>query len=248
VLAVNRGEVVSGLAQADVVADAVAGRGAFRSFGPQRHIRVMADLFAESVQLIVPRHSPIRSVADLKGKRVSLGHAQSGADVIATAILSAYGVRGVKMRRETYEIGGGLLKEGKLDAFFFLGGAPNILVADMVNRGQARLIPIDGRGRARLIARVKGLSATAIAPGTYRHTPGIATVSCHTLWIVADSAGASEVYALLRALYHPANRALLAAGPSPAQDIKPRTTSGLAPLHPGAARYYREAGLLTPQK
>jgi len=246
VRAVNDGVAASGLAQGNLVADAVAGHGAFQKAGRQTHIRVMADLFPEEMQLLVAVRSPIKTVADLKGKRVSLGNANSGADIIAQQLLTAYGLRNVKVIRETYEISGGLLREGKIDAFFFLGGAPNILIADMVGRGQARLIPIDGPGRAKLIAQVKGLSADIIPPGAYRGTGRLETISCHTLWIVKDTAPADAVHDLVRALYHPGNRPLLEQGPSPAQEIKLGETLSLlsVPLHAGAARFYREAGQL----
>jgi hypothetical protein len=234
------------LAQGNVVADAVAGRGAFQKTGRLTHIRVMADLFPEQMQLLVSVRSPIKSVSDLKGKRVSLGNANSGADLIAEEILAAYGVRKVKVLRETYEISGGLLREGKIDAFFFLGGAPNTLIADMVGRGQARLVAIDGPGRARLIAKVKGLSADIIAPGLYRRTGRVETISCHTLWIVKDTAPAEAVYDLVRALYHPDNRPMLEQGPNPASEIKLGETASLlsVPLHAGAVRFYREVGQL----
>ena len=246
VLAVNAGQAASGLAQGNVVADAVAGRGAFEKAGPQQHIRVMADLFTEQVQLVVPKRSPIKAVADLSGKRVSLGNANSDADVIAEAILKAYGVRHVETVRETYEISGGLMREGKIDAFFFLGGAPALLIADMVNRGQARLVPIDGKGRTKLVASVSGIAADAIAAGAYRGTPRYETVSNHTYWIVQDSAAPGAVYDLVRALYHPGNRAILDQEAVDFGRIRVGDTASLTsvPLHPGAARYYREIGKL----
>ena len=244
VLAGNAGETASGLAQANVVADAVAGRGAFEKVGRQTHIRVIADLFAEAVHLVVPIRSRIRSVADLKGKRVSLGGAQSGANIIAEEILAAYGVRRVKIVRETVEISGGLLREGKIDAFFFLGSAPDVLIADMVGRGQARLIPIDGKGRSRLVAQVQGLTAGALAAGTYRATPRLETVTSRTFWIVRDSAPAQAVYELLRALNHPGNRPLLQTGEAPPIRPVPAVSIASAPLHPGAVRYWRETGAL----
>lgn len=246
VLAVNSGQAASGLAQGNIVADAVAGRGAFEKSGPQTHIRVMADLYTEQVQLVVPLRSPIRSIADLSGRRVSLGGMQSGADVIAEAVLKAFGVRHVKTVREAYETSGGLMREGKLDAFFFLGAVPSLLVADMVNRGQARLVPIDGKGRAKLLATIKGIAADAIPPGTYRGTPRIETVSSHTFWIVRDSAASEAVYDLVRALYHPDNRPLLDEDAGDSGRIRLGDAAGLmsVPLHPGATRYYREIGKL----
>ncbi len=246
VLAVNSGAAASGLAQGNVVADAVAGRGPFRKYGRQTHIRVMADLFPESMQLVVAARSPVNSVDDLRGRRVSLGNSRSGVGVIAAEILSAYGVRGVKLRHETYEASAALLRQGKLDAFFFLGGAPSPLVGDLLAGGQARLVPIDGKGRTRLVARIKGLSADTIAAGAYRGTGRIETISCHTLWIVKDTAPASAVYSLVRALYDPANRDMLAQGPRPAQEIRLGEQISLlsVPWHAGAVRFYREVGQL----
>ncbi len=248
VLAVNAGQAASGLAQGNVVADAVAGRGPFRKYGRQTHIRVMADLFPEDMQLVVAAGSPVKSVADLKGRRISLGNAQSGADVIASEILAAYGVRSAKIRRETYDASAALLRQGKIDAFFFLGGAPVPLISDLIERGQARLVPIDGKGRSRLITRIKGLSADTIPPGAYRGTGRVETISCHTLWIAKDTAPPDAVYALVRALYDPANRDMLAQGPRLAQDIKLGEQISLlsVPWHPGATRFYREAGQLPP--
>lgn len=248
VLAVNSGQAASGLAQAYVIADAVAGRGEFQKAGRQTHVRVMADLFTEQVQLVVPRGSPIRSIADLRGKRVSIGGTNSGADVIAGEILKAYRVRPAKIVRETYETSGGLMREGKLDAFFFLGGAPALLIADMVNRGQAKLVPIDGKGRAKLLAAVQGIAADAVPAGAYQATGRIETVSSRTYWIVRDSAPNEAVYDMVRALYHPGNRALLSQNAMDTGRIRIGDAASLAgvPLHPGAARYYREAGLLKP--
>lgn len=244
VLAVNSGEVASGLAQANVVADAVAGRGPFQKLGKQSRIRVMADLYGETLHLVVAKRSSVRSLAGLRGKRISIGLPRSGTDVIAEKVLSAYGVKSAKIVRLGPEESGGLLREGKIDAFFYLGAAPDILIADMVGRGQARLIPIDGKRRARLIAASPGIKAETIAPGAYRGAPGIETIGSRTLWIVRDSASADTVYGLVRALYHSGNRAMLQAadvapiwpGPSPALTI--------APLHPGAVRYWRSTGHL----
>jgi TRAP transporter TAXI family solute receptor len=246
VLAVEAGQAASGLAQANIVLDAVAGRGAFRKSGPQKHIRVMADLFTEPVQLVVRRGSPVKAVADLRRRRVSLGAEGSGANVVAEAIFKAYGVRPAKIVRETYEISGGLLREGKIDAFFFLGAAPSALIADLVGRGQARLVPIDGKGRTKLLAAVRGLGADAIAAGAYPGSGRVETVSSRTYWIVRDTAPSDAVYDLVRALYHPGNRAILdSAGAGHIRVGSPASLKAV-PLHPGAARYYREIGRLTP--
>ena len=248
VLAVNAGGVDSGLAQANVVADAVAGQGAFRKAGPQTHIRAIASLFPEALQLVVAANSHIASVADLSGKRVSLDTEGSGAGVIAREILAAYKVpeSRLKASRESYDVSASLLQQGKIDAFFFEGGAPSPLIGDLVARGTARLIAIDGKARRRLLARVPSLSADTIPVGAYPGMGAIQTVSSRTLWVVKDSASPEIVYGILRALFDPANRALLDAGEPSARYIRlNQATSGLtAPLHPGAQRFYRDMGKL----
>ena len=249
VLAVNAGSVDSGLAQADVVADAVAGRGAFRKAGRQTHIRVIAGLFPETIQLVVAARSPIAKVADLGGKRVSLGTEGSGAGVVAREVLAAFQVPEgrLKVRNESYDAAAGLLQQGKIDAFFFQGGTPSPLVGDLIARGEARLIAIDGKARRRLLGRVPSLSAATIPAGAYPATGAIQTVASRTLWVVKDTASPDIVYGIARALFHPANRALLDAGEPSARYIRlDQATGGLtAPLHPGAERFYREMGMRT---
>jgi len=248
VLAVNAGTAESGLAQADVIAEAVRGRGAFARAGRQQQVRVIADLFPEDVHLLVARKANIRSVADLRGKRVSLGAPGSGTSVTVRAILAAYGLGEwrMKTRHDATDVDAQLLQQGQLDAFFFVGGRPVSLVDDLVSHGVARLVPIDGRGRDRLVAAVPALAPDVIPAGTYRGTPAVATVRVRALWIVNAHQPDSLVYGIARALFAGGNRGALANGVPSAAMIRLETaTLGLpAPLHPGAARYYREAGRL----
>jgi len=239
VLAVEDGSAASGLAQDVVVAEAVAGRGPFRKAGRQSHIRVIAALFPVSVQLVAAGRAHIRKPGDLRGKRVSLGPEGSGGGMIAGDILTAFGVKRVKRVRESYETSAELLLQGKLDAFFYLGAVPSPMIGDVLARGAAHLVPIDGKGRSRLLARLPRLSAATINPGQ----GPVASVGCRVLWIANDAAPPQTVYGLVRALYQPANRPLLQEG-LPAEDIRPGLPKPLLPLHSGAERYYRETGLL----
>ncbi|MDE2162672.1 MAG: TAXI family TRAP transporter solute-binding subunit [Alphaproteobacteria bacterium] len=248
VLAVEAGQVDSAFSQANVVADAVAGRGAFRKTGRLKHIRVIADLFPETIQLVAAAKSPIRKVADLSGKRVSVGTDGSGASVVAREILSAYRIseRRLRLRHESYDVSADLLQQGKIDAFFFEGVTPSPLIHDLLARGAARLVPIDGKARRRLLLHVPDLYADTISAGLYPHTDAIGTVSSRTLWVVKDTASPDIVYGILRALFNPANRVLLDAGPPAGRYIRlDDAANGLtAPLHPGAERFYRETGKL----
>jgi TRAP transporter TAXI family solute receptor len=247
VLAVNRGSADSGFAQGDVVGEAVAGEGAFRKAGKQGHVRVIADLFPEDVHLIVAKNSKIAKVADLRGKRVSLGVESSGTSVTARAILAAYDlpVSRLKIRHDSADADAQLLQLRQIDAFFFVGSRPVGLVDELISSGVARLVPIDGAGRDELIKENPALASDTIPSGTYRHTRAVETVSVHAVWIVNDRESDELVYGITKALFHPGNRAALNGDDSTAPiRIEAATADLPAPLHPGSARYFREIGRL----
>jgi TRAP transporter TAXI family solute receptor len=245
-IAVNRGDVESGLAQSDVIAAAVKGQGPFKKLGPQSHVRVIASLFAEQVHLVVAAKSKINSIADLKGKRVSLGSDGSGVGITAREILAAWRLPETAMKTSHDDVfdAATLLKQGKIDAFFAVGGVPLDPVSDLVMHGQARLVPIDGPNRDKLLKAVPSLSAGVIPAGAYVGNGAIPTVSARASWIVRDSEPDALVYGITRALFSPQNYNSLAASHPSAREIGLGTAaqSPPAPLHPGAARFYSDAG------
>lgn len=246
VLAVNGETVDSGIAQADVVSEAVAGKGIFHRSGQQAHIRVLAALFPEDVHLVVSVKSHIARVEDLRGKSVSIGPDSSGTFVTARAILAAYGMSSVRLRHDPTDVAAQHLEQGKLDALFFVGGTPVPFIQDLVERGIARLATIDGRARDRLTKSDPSLEPDTIAANTYPGVAATPTVKVRALWIVRDSAPAPLVYGIVKALYNSSNRAQLDAAMPATRAIRidSATTALPAPLHPGAARYYEEVGAL----
>ncbi len=246
VLAVNSGDVESALAQSDVVAYGVAGRGMFKA--KQSHVRTLAVLYPEDVLIVVGINSHIAAIADLRGKRVSLGAESSGTMVTAHSVLSAFRLplSRLKASNDDADVAAQELASGKLDAFFFVGGAPVPLVQSLIVSGRAKLIPIDGEGRKRLIAQSPGMSADVIAASTYGAKTTTQTVKVNAVWIVNDSVPASTVYALAKTLFNPANRMMLDAGPPSAQEISLRNAANNAPapIHPGALSFYKEVRAL----
>jgi hypothetical protein len=243
VIAVNSGRVDSALAQSDVVAEAVAGKGQFAGHR-QTHIRIIASLFPEDIHLVVRRKSRITTVAGLRGKRVSIGPADSGTALTARAVLAAYHPRHVHVSIDSVDSAAQKLEAGKIDAFFFVGGAPIPLVQTLISSGQAMLVAIDGAPRDRLIARGEGLVADTIPASAYGNGEAVPTLAEQSLWIVNDQEPADIVYALARALFAPSNRSRLREGPYNLRLISlSRATQNLpAPLHPGAARFFKQAG------
>jgi TRAP transporter TAXI family solute receptor len=233
------------LAQSDAVAEAIAGRGAFHA--KQTHIRVISSLFPEDVHVVAAVASHIKSIAGLRGRRVSIGETDSGTIVTARAVLAAWRLteRQIKVSHDPADVAASQLASGQIDAFFFTGGAPVPLVRDLIASRKAVLLPIDGAGRARLIKANASFTSDTIAANVYPGTGAVETVAVRALLIVNDEVPADIVYGVTRALFNPANRDALNASHPRARLIRADTAlAGLpAPLHPGAARYYREAGV-----
>jgi TRAP transporter TAXI family solute receptor len=145
------------------------------------------------------------------------------------------------------ENGAQLLKTGKIDAYFAVAGVPLESIRDLLAQHVARLVPIDGEGRDRLIAMMPQLSPATIEGGAYPGTGAVETVSTRAYWVTRDSEPDSLIYGITRALFNPANRADLAASHPSAReiDLAVAAANPPAPLHPGAARYYRELEKLT---
>lgn len=240
---VNNGDAESGLAQGDVVAAAVKGAAPFHA--KATHIRVIASLFNEDVHLVVVAKSKIHDVADLRGKRVSLGSAGSSSGMTMREVLAAYGLpeKSLKIVPAQGANDIALMQAGKIDAFFAVGGAPVPALTDLFNSGVARLVPIDGDGRDRLIKRTPSFAPATIPANLYPGQASIPTVATRALWIVRDSVPDNLVYGITQALFDPRNRAALSASHPSAREIglADATRDLPAPLHNGAARFYQAA-------
>jgi TRAP transporter TAXI family solute receptor len=249
--AVNSGNVSSGIAQADVVALAVAGKGAFSKAGPARQLRVIANLYGEDVHLLAAKDANVKSVADLRGKRVSLSTEGSGTINTARAILAAYRLteRMIVPNYDSGEKATDLLQSGKLDAMFYVGGIPVNLIQQLLDEGVAVLVPINGEGRTRLLRAQPHLYAHSIPQGTYTGAADVETVAVDALWITDASQPESLIYGVAKSLFNPANRATLNTERVGAHFVELASAGKgtMAPLHPGAARYFIEMGALDPQ-
>jgi hypothetical protein len=239
---VDSGLVDSGFADGDAIAAAAAGQSPFRR--KATHLRVIAALFPEEAHLVVDAKSGIHSVEDLRGKRVMLGQANTSSVVRGRAILAAYRVRAREVQSD--ELPAALLREGKIDAYFSVAGVPLDSIRDLIARHQARLVPLDGEGRDRLTAAVPQFFPALIPAGSYPGTGAVETVATRAWWFTRDSQADPLIYGLTRALFNPANHAGLAASHPAGRDIglDSAAQNPPAPIHPGAARFYREAGKL----
>ena len=248
VVAVNVGAIGSSLAQADVVAHGLSGQGAFTESGPTLRLRTIANLYGQTVHLVVALDSGIESVADLRGKRVSLSTEDSGSIVTARSVLQAYRVPEWRMIRnyDPPEIAAQLLRAGELDAFFFVGATPVALVEELMIEGVAALVPFDGVGRDRLLDSYDYMSAEVLPQGIYPGVDSLETINVGTLWVTNVTTPDPLVYAMVKSIYHPNNRPNVEASQIGTNFLELETAMNGSPMpfHPGALQYYAEAGVL----
>ncbi len=243
------GAVESGFSQADVATWAFTATGVWEGKPAVKGLRLIANLYPESVHVVVRKGSNIKSVADLKGKRVALDEPGSGTLVNARAILAAYGLKDSDLKAEYIKPNqaGDKMKDGALDAFFFTGGAPAGAIAELASSGAGiELLPIDGEAAERL-RKTSGFFAPDVIPAdTYKGVPAVKTLAVGAQWVTSEKADANAVYAIVKALYSETGQKAMAAGHAKGKYITLQNAvqgAGI-PFHPGAEKFYREQGVL----
>ena len=247
---IANGTLESGLSQADISFWAYRGEGKFKETGPIDSLRTIANLFPESMHLVVRRGSGIESVADLRGKRVSLDREGSGTRVDALLVLKAFGIGLDDIEDVALASGPAAdrMRAEELDAFFMIVGTPANAVANLADDSLITLVPLVGPEVDKLRETYPFFAQDRIPAGTYFNVPETETLSVGAQWLVSAKLPDDLVYQVTRALWHPSTRRLLDGGHPKGKSINVFTAlDGLVvPLHPGARRYYSEAGIPFP--
>lgn len=244
------GDYQLGTVQSDVMAYAWAGTRSFESNGKIDSFRVVGGLYAEAVQLVT-MNPDIKSVADLKGKAVSIGAPGSGVYFNAMDVLSAAGLTedDIKAQYQSFADSTDALKDGKIDAAFIVAGAPTAAITELCTTNSAYLVPIDGEVADKLMADSPYYTAYTIPAGTYAgQDADVTTVTVKATLIVAASASEDDVYNLTKAIFDNADAIASENGKGAELSVENATTGMAAPFHAGAAKYYAEKGVTVETK
>lgn len=238
----------SGFAQSDVAYWAYTGTGTMEGKEPAADLRTIAALFEEHIHLVALADSGIDSVADLKGKRVSLDEPGSGTYVDAKLILEAAGLGVDDITAEALKGGAAseALRNGKIDAFFVVAGYPTGSLVELASAVDIKLVPIAGAGAEALTETYGFFAMSDIPAGTYEGVADTPTVAVGAQWFTNANEDDDLIYEITKALWNKESRKLLDVGHAKGKTITTDTAlNGIGvPLHNGAARYYREAGLI----
>lgn len=242
------GAMESGFSQADVNYWAFTGTGIYEGKPKVEELRAIANLYPESIHVSVRKGLGIKTIADLKGKRVSLDEPGSGTLVNAKVILAAYGLSEKDVKPEYLKQLQSVdkLKDGSLDAFFQTTGYPQGTLTELAATNGFELLPIEGAESAKLREQFKFFAADEIPAGTYKDVAGVKTLSVGAQWVTTSKMGTDLVYEVTKGLWSDKTRGILDAGHAKGKAIQKATAlTGVGiPLHPGAEKFYKEAGLL----
>ncbi len=243
------GAMESGLSQADVATWAYSATGVWEGKPKASDLRLIANLYPESVHIVVRKGSGIKSVSDLRGKRVALDEPGSGTLVNARLILGAYGIREADIKADYIKPNqaGDKLKDGALDAFFFTGGSPAGAISELASSGAGiELLPIDGPQAEGLRMASPFFATDTIAADTYKGVGAVRTLAVGAQWVTGAKADTDTVYQIVKAMFsEPAQKAFKAGHAKGAFITVSNAVKGAGiPFHPGAEKYYREVGAL----
>lgn len=245
---IARGSLESGFAQSDVVYWAYSGTGIYEGQAPITELRVIANLYAESIQLVARKGANISSVRDLRGLRVSLDEPGSGTLIDARIVLSIHGLTEQDLLPEYIKPDPAIhkIENNQLDAFFIVAGYPTRSVAQLAAGAGAELVPIAKPEADAMVDRWNFFTHDVVPAGTYVGIPETHTVSVGAQWVVSANIDSELIYQITKALWNNASRRILDNGhPKGMAIVAEHALRGLGiPLHPGAKRYYTEVGLL----
>lgn len=246
---VESGESTFGLSQTDVAYAAFRGEGPFAAAGPDPKLRILIALYPEAFTVVARADAGIREFPDLRGKRLGIGKTGAGYTFTRDAVLGAYGwtisdfAHVLELDPTEQEQA---LCRNKVDAVFFAAGHPNGLTQGVTAGCRARLVRVAGEPIERLLATHPYYVASVIRGGMYAGNPDdVPTIATQAVLVTSSDVPDALAYAVVKAVLgnfadfrrlHPVLRPL---------DIQHLVPSGaVIPIHPGALKYYREAGLI----
>ncbi|MBB5348186.1 TAXI family TRAP transporter solute-binding subunit [Desulfoprunum benzoelyticum] len=247
--AVVAGELDFGVVQSDVQYDAVKGVNKFAESGPNKDLRAVFALHPEPFTVVARAEAGIKNFEDLKGKRVNIGDPGSGQRSTMEAVMGKLGwkIGDFKLASElkAAEMAGALC-DNKIDAFAYTVGHPNGSIQEAHTACEAVLVNVTGPAIAELLAANPYFSEAVIPAGMYRgNAADTKTFGVSATIVSSAQVPAETVYQVVKAVFenfdefkqlHPAFAIL---------DKKHMVKDALsAPLHDGAVKYFKEAGLM----
>ncbi len=239
------------IGQTGVVFQAVNGVGAYKDQGKQTFFSAATHLYPNVMHWVVRPDRPVKTLAELKGKRLVPGPQNSATELNSREMLEIldldYRTKGdLKADYMDYSQAAEQLKNKQTDAIMIAGGVPTSAVLDVMTVGDGRLLSLPDDYIQKLTAKYPWYFPYTIPANSYRSQPqDVKTVAVANILIVRNDLAEPLVHDLVAAMYE--NAATLAAAHAAMKAFKledgEKGVQGVVPLHPGAARFFREKGV-----
>jgi len=237
---VGSGRALVGFAQGDTSVDALRGQGSFTKPLP---IRAVARVYDEYVHVVVRAGSDVESIADLAGRRISLGAPSSGVQVIAARVLGASGIGPGAVTNAALGLDESIeaMIRGDIDGFFWVGGLPTPGIERLMQSMPIRMLPIDAETVDRVNEGHAGVYKLADFPAdVYDLGEPVVTMTVPNYLVTSEVAPDAVIYDVLRELFD--SRAAISKHVAAAGLLDRRQAIFTSPieLHPGAERFFIE--------
>lgn len=231
--------------QSDVLAYAYDGSRLFDGAAYQ-DFSIVANLYQEQVQ-IVTLDPNIKTVADLKGKIVSIGATNSGVSFNAIDVLEAYGIdyrNDIEAKYQNFDDSVKSLTDGKIDAAFIVAGAPTTAISsELLTTKTAHLVSMDDEHVEKLIAASPYYAKATIAADVYGLDADVTTVSVGAVVLANNSVSEDAIYGFTKSLFDGAVDNAATHAKYSELDMANAASITTVAYHPGAAKYFGEQGI-----
>ncbi|CAM5797035.1 TAXI family TRAP transporter solute-binding subunit [Brevibacillus borstelensis] len=230
----------------DVTSFAYEGQENFKESGAIKDLRAMAGLYLNYVQVVTLKDRNIKSIADLKGKRVGVGAPNSGVEVNARMVLAGHGItyNDIKADYLSYAEAIEQLKNNAIDAAFVTSGLPNSTVIDLMTTKDVEIVPIKKEDVDKMAEKFPFFVSAEIPAGLYKNDQPVQTAAIRNIMLVRSDFSDEQVYKLTKAFFENIDALKEAHNAAKDIDVKEAGKNLVVPLHPGAEKYYKEVGAL----
>ena len=245
--AMAAGDAQLGFVQSDVMAYAYNGTNLFEAAGKIDSFSTVAALYMEQVQIIT-LDPTIKTVADLKGKNVSVGDSGSGVYFNALDVLGAYDLTldDIKPTYQSFGDSAEALQDGKIDAAFIVAGAPTTAVTSLAATRDVYVVELDDAHIEKLIATSPYYSKNVIPAAAYGLEHDATTVAVGAVIIANNDVKDDDIYNVVSGIFESIDT--LAHDKKNELSLEFASSVTAVPYHPGAAKYFSEKGITVPTK
>ena len=247
---INQGKAEIGFSMGDTAADAFQGIDSFEEQGAQENLRSIAALYTNYLQIVATKESGIKTIEDLKGKKVAVGAPASGTEISAQRILKAYGMTYDDISADYLSFAEGVegMKNNTIDAVVISSGLPNSGVMELETSKDVVVVEIDEEKIKEMQKDYPAFFPTVVPKDTYSGMEGdVTTIGVYNVLLTHKDVSDDVAYAMTKGIFENLDELKNTHNAAAEIDLQKAVEGLPAPLHPGAKKYFEEQGVTVPE-